>query len=92
MGDVNLDGLSVAAWLHSPGELTGGGWRLALYIDERANEAQTAALTKIYGGEVGGHPAVLAGLVGELMGVKSVITSYSIHYTKLYEMDFLKAA
>jgi hypothetical protein len=72
MGDVKLDGLTVAAWLHSPGELTGGNWRLALYIDVRANEAQTAALTKIYGGEVGGHPAVLAGLVGELMGVKSV--------------------
>lgn len=72
MGDVNLDGLNVAAWLHSPGALTDGGWRLALYIDERADEEQTAALTKIFGGEVGGHPAVLAGLVGELLGVKSV--------------------
>lgn len=72
MDNVKLDGLSVAAWLHSPGALTDGGWRLALYIDERADEAQQKALEKIFGGEVGGHPAVLAGLVGEMLGVKSV--------------------
>lgn len=76
MDDVNLDGLNVAAWLHSPGALTDGGWRLALYIDDRADEGQTAALTKIFGGEAGGHPAVLAGLVGELLGVKSVPISF----------------
>ena len=71
MGDVSLDDLNIAAWLHSPGLLTDGGWRLALYIDDRASEEQKAALTKIFGGEAGGHPAVLASLVGELMGVKS---------------------
>lgn len=76
MDGVSLDGLNVAAWLHSPGALTGGGWRLALYIDERADEAQTAAFTRIFGGEVGGHPAVLASLVGELMGVKSAPITY----------------
>lgn len=71
MQSTRLDNLNVAVWLHSPGSLTDGGWRLALYIDERADQAQKDALTKIYGGEVGGHPAVLAGFVSELMGVKS---------------------
>jgi hypothetical protein len=87
MGDVGLDGLNVAAWLHSPGALTDGGWRLALYIDDRADESQTAALTKIFGGEVGGHPAVLAGLVGELLGVKSVPITFreedGTHYLEI---------
>lgn len=69
---TSLDDLNVAAWLHSPGQLTDGGWRLALYIDERATQEQTEALGRIFGGEVGGHPAVLASLVGELLGVKSV--------------------
>jgi hypothetical protein len=71
MGNVKLDGLNVAVWLHSPGSLTDGGWRLALYIDDKANEKQKEALTTIYGGQAGGHPAVLAGFVSELMGVKS---------------------
>lgn len=76
MGDVSLDNLNIAAWLHSPGSLTDGGWRLALYLDERADDEQSAALTKIFGGEVGGHPAVLASLVDELLGVKSVPIEY----------------
>lgn len=76
LGDVRLDNLNIAAWLHSPGSLTDGGWRLALYLDDRANEEQTTALSKIFGGEVGGHPAVLASLIGELLGIKSVPIEY----------------
>ncbi len=71
-GDTSLDGLNVVIWLRSPGTLTDGDWKLALYVDDRASEVQKDALTKIYGGEVGGHPAVLASFVGELLGVKSV--------------------
>ena len=75
--DTDLSGLHVAAWLHAPGLLTDGGWKLALYIDEKANDTQKDALTKIYGGEVGGHPAVIASLVGEVMGVHSAAISFS---------------
>ena len=71
MDDTDLSGLKVAAWLHAPGLLTEGGWKLALYIDENANETQKESIGKIYGGEVGGHPAVIASLVGEVMGVHS---------------------
>lgn len=71
MGDNDLSGMKVAAWLHAPGSLTDGNWRLALYIDKNADAGQKDALTKIYGGDAGGHPAVIAGLVGEVMGVHS---------------------
>ena len=71
MSDTDLSGRKVAAWLHAPGSLTDGGWRLALYIDENASSEQKDALTKIYGGKAGGHPAVIASLVGEVMGVHS---------------------
>ena len=76
MNGTQLNGLNVAVWLHSPGSLTEGNWRLALYIDDQADDEQKDALTKIYGGEVGGHPAVLAGFVSDLMGVKSVPIEY----------------
>lgn len=78
LGDTRLDGLNVAAWLHAPGALTDGNWKLALYIDEQADEAQKDALTQIYGGQVGGHPAVIASFVGEVMGVKSVPIEYRV--------------
>jgi len=84
---VELNNLNVSAWLHSPGSLTDGNWRLALYIDERATEAQKDAISALWGGEHGGHLAVIAGLVGELMSVKQVPIEFSQkernHYLKV---------
>ena len=41
---VELNDLKVSAWLHAPSALTDGGWKLALYIDERASEEQKDAI------------------------------------------------
>ena len=71
MDDVDLSGLNVGLWLYAPGLMTEGGWQVTLYIDERADAQQAEALQKIWGGAVGGHPAVIAGLVGEIKGVHS---------------------
>ncbi len=70
-GDTDLSGLNVSAWLHAPGSLTDGGWKLALYIDEKASEEQKNAITELWSGKGGGHLAVIASLVGEIMGVHS---------------------
>jgi len=71
MDGTKLDGLNVAVWLRSPKILTDGNWRLALYVDDKADQKQKEALSDIWGGKVGGHPAVLAGFVTELLGFKS---------------------
>lgn len=71
-GDVRLDGLNVALGLHSPGRMADGGWRVALYLDARADARQQDALKRIYAGEAGGHPANLAPLIAEVLGVASV--------------------
>ncbi len=71
MDDVDLSGLNVGLWLYAPGLMTEGGWQVTLYIDERADAKQAEALQRIWGGTVGGHPAVIAGLVGEIKGVHS---------------------
>tara|TARA_Y100000022_G_scaffold189173_1_gene188212 strand:- start:427 stop:978 length:552 start_codon:yes stop_codon:yes gene_type:complete len=71
LNDVKLDGLKVSIWLHAPGpQLTEGGFKIALYIDENATDEQAAALEELYGGKHGGHLGVIASLVGEVMGVK----------------------
>jgi hypothetical protein len=35
--------------------LTGSKWKIALYLDEKANNDQREALTKIFTGQVGGE-------------------------------------
>ena len=56
LNDVKLDGLKVSIWLHAPGpQLTEGGFKIALYIDENASDEQATALEELYGGKHGGH-------------------------------------
>ena len=70
LGDVRLDGLNVAAWLHAPGNLTQGNWRLALYIDERATPEQFQAIEELWHGKHGGYLEVISSFVSENMGTK----------------------
>lgn len=70
-GDVSLDGLNVAFAIESPGNMVTTKWRAAVYVDERATDDQRESLTRIFGGQAGGHPAALAQHVGEILGVES---------------------
>jgi len=71
-GDIALERLNVALYVHSPGNMVQGNWKAALYLDERASEAQKDGLTQIFAGQAGGHPAVLASFIDQVLGVKSV--------------------
>lgn len=66
---VALRNLNVAMAWHSGKQMQDGNWRVALYIDERADEAQSAALQAIFGGQAGGLFETIAPLVGEVAGV-----------------------
>jgi hypothetical protein len=52
------------------------GWKAAVYVDDNAIEPQKNALLTIFSGQAGGHPAVLASFVGEILGAKSVPMRY----------------
>ena len=43
-------------------------WQAALYLDDRASEAQQQALAMVFSGQAGGHMARLAGHIGEVLG------------------------
>ncbi len=75
-GKVALDGLNVALAVHAPGNMATTKWKAALYFDDKATEAQKNALTQIFTGQAGGHPAVLVSFVGEVLGTKSVGIDY----------------
>jgi hypothetical protein len=77
-GDIRLDGLNVAVIAHTPGPMADGNWTLAAYIDDRADDEQTAALRAIFGGGEGGPMAAFAPLVSNHLGVKKVPIKYTI--------------
>ncbi len=71
-GDTTLDDLNVVMAIYCPGNMIHEKWVVAVYLDERADAGQRDALTRIYTGQAGGHPAILAEFVGELKGIRSV--------------------
>lgn len=71
-----LDGLDVALLVYAPSTMVESKWKVAAYLDDKANEAQKNALLAIYSGQAGGHPAMLASFIGEILGVKSVPMQY----------------
>ena len=76
--DVALDGLNVAVIMHTPGPMADGNWTAAAYIDDRADDRQTAALGAIFTGAEGGPMAAFAPLIATQLGVKKVPIRYSI--------------
>ncbi len=76
---TSLGDLSVVGVFHTPGNMfTGPKWKAALYLDEQANKEQADALGKIFSGQAGGFFAVVAGLIGELAGVRSVPIKFEV--------------
>jgi hypothetical protein len=71
MDGVSLEDLTVAMAVHSPKLMTEGGWKAALYLDERADADQAKALGAIFSGQAGGHLANVAPLIGTVTGVHS---------------------
>jgi hypothetical protein len=54
VGGANVAGLGVALFADWPGAIHEGGGRAACWIDERADETQRTALTRVLRGELGG--------------------------------------
>lgn len=90
-GDISLDGLNVAVAVNSPGNMAVTPWRVALYVDDRASEAQQQSLINIFTGQAGGHPARLASHIGEVLGVKVTPIEFSAN-GKTYSMKMPEIA
>jgi hypothetical protein len=65
--DTALAGLNVSIARHS---VKGKERRVVLYVDERATSEQATALEAIFSGKSGGHPAVIAPIMGEISAVR----------------------
>lgn len=82
-GDVELNGLSFVRVGRWQGDLWAGkaSGSAGLYIDARADDRQAEILPRIFGGQVGGFPAQVAGYFAEgrkVVGVERADISFEI--------------
>ena len=73
---VDLSGLNVVMVVHSPKRMTDGGWKVALYLDDRAAAEQSEALGAVFSGGAGGYLAGLGPLIGEVAGVQPATITF----------------
>ena len=59
-GDVALDGLNFSVYVNWPGAIHEGNGEALILVDERADDAQRAAIAELVGGEAGGPWGILA--------------------------------
>ena len=72
-GDVDgtdVSGLTVAAIADTPKVMSEGNWRLGVFIDAAATDAQADKLGAVFGGQLGGPMEALGPLVGENLGME----------------------
>lgn len=64
----DLSGLNMGLLLDIPGRMGEGNWKVAAYVDERANDAAYDALLQIFSGQAKGTTGLFTMLVSEMIG------------------------
>ncbi|MEY2534535.1 MAG: hypothetical protein QOF29_2445 [bacterium] len=67
---VEVADTTVAMLADTPAQMSDGGWRVGLFLDEAASDEQREKLGAVFGGAQGGPPALFASLLGEMLGVE----------------------
>jgi hypothetical protein len=76
-GSTDLSGLNAVTIIYTPGVMTDGKWTMGSYVDERANDAQRAALEKIFTAQAGGPLARFAPLVVNRLPARSAAIAFT---------------
>jgi hypothetical protein len=67
---TDVRGRRVVTIIDTPKVMTDGNWRLGMFVDDQATDEQFDKLVKVFAGQLGGPMALLAPLVGEVVGVE----------------------
>jgi hypothetical protein len=99
---VDVSGLNFALFLDTPPLMIVGGWRVGVYLDDAASGRQAERLGAVLSGRLGGPPAMLSPLIGELLGVELTSITYTEddhgHHVRIGDaidvgvMDFVASA
>jgi hypothetical protein len=67
---TDVSDLTIAAIADTPKMMSEGNWRLGVFVDDAASDAQAEKLGAVFGGQLGGPMAALAPLVSENLGME----------------------
>jgi hypothetical protein len=70
LDDTDLSGTAVAFVNFFPSNLTSGGWKLGIVVNEEASDDQASAIERIMKGEEGGAFGEFAALTDEWLGME----------------------
>jgi hypothetical protein len=79
VGDLDMTGRTLALVSHIPGNVLAGNFRVAIYLDEGASDAQQDALLNVFTGKLGGPVADFAKLLGEVVSVERAPITFDVH-------------
>ncbi len=65
-----LAGLNVGLLVDIPGRMGEGNWKVAAYVDERANGKAYNGILQIFSGAAGGTTGLFTMLVAEIIGAE----------------------
>jgi hypothetical protein len=82
--DTSLDGLTIGFFVHAPAALHLGNVTGYVLIDEKASDAQRAAIGHILGGGLGGPFGALAGLLVKVIGPEFVPVEWKLDGVNSY--------
>ncbi len=77
LDDTDLSGVNVGLVNLFPSNLTSGGWKLGIVVDDGASDEQADALERIFKGDEGGPFADFAGLTDEWLGMERAKVTFS---------------
>jgi hypothetical protein len=77
LDDTDLSGVDIGLVNLFPSNLTAGGWKFGLVVDEGASDEQAQALERIIKGEEGGPFEQFAALTDEWLGMERAAVSFS---------------
>jgi len=75
--DVDVRGLTVAVVADTPPLMADGNWRVGVFMDAAASQQQAEKLGAVFAGQLGGPMAMLAPLIGEMLGVQTAPIDYT---------------
>jgi len=77
LDDVDLSGVNIGLVNLFPSNLTAGGWKFGLVVDDGASDEQAQALERIIKGEEGGPFETFAALTDEWLGMERAPVTFT---------------
>src|SRR5205807_2327559 len=74
---TDVSGLTTAIVADTPPLMSEGNWRVGLFLDAAASDDQTQKLGAVFGGQAGGPMAMVAPLIGEMLGLERATVEYA---------------